>query len=1024
MNKQVISILSIVIFALVSNGVNILADSYNSNPAVSRPYMAERDLIEVMFEKDSQIRLRAGQLTDMSAGRSLDGLEDVLSGLAFAEWKRICDLSEEKIDQLEEIGESRSGRDLYNLNNTYRLRISSDADVWEISSRLEQLPEVILARPVPRPVQLPSPGYYIDSQFYLDPATATPTGMDAEYAWGHNGGKGQGVTVCDLEYGWTLYHSDISKGPGSQINPNPIALPPGETDDHGTAVIGMLVADVNSWGTTGICNQATLKTCGTYYGSPPEWNVPGALLYAIDALSPGDVILLEQQWDYSDPNTSHPDLIPIEWWLNYHPNSQSYNAVYAAIETAIAKGISVVEVGGNGGAPTTLTGIDTDNLTWYGNSGAVIVGAGGAFPGGSLPAGPEGDLERLNYSSYGSRFDLQGQGENVYTTGYGDLFNSDGLYYYFTRGFAGTSSAAPCVAGAIACCVGYWKANVSTSVPTPEYLRDLLIATGTPQVSPSSNHIGPRPDLRKAFDSIYLAYTWVDITTSPLNSSGYGTAWGDYDKDGDHDLYISSYNYGSRLYRNDGGGSFTTISGSPPGDLRDGLGVAWGDYDGDGDLDLYLGKGDGMANKLFRNDGNDTFVDVTSGPLGHTGDTFGVTWADYDKDGDLDIYMANFGSANKLLRNDGGGTFTDVTPTVLADPGNSTGVSWGDYDNDGDADIYLANNGSANKLFRNDGGGSFTDVTSGPLGDAGNTMGVTWGDTDNDLDLDLFLVTYNGNNKLLRNDGGGLFNDISSSPLSDFGYGYGCAMGDYDNDGDLDIYLAMGSSSGQSRLLRNEGGNSFVDAASNILKNYAPGTTTALADCDSDGDLDIFITNNNPYQNKLFENKIGTANHWIHVDVVGTESNTSGIGAKVKVVACGSTQIREIRAGSGLCSQNSLTAEFGLGMCRMVDSIIVTFPSDSVKIITNTPADQDVTIPETVTYICGDANSDQSVDVSDAVFIINYAFAGGTAPDPLESGDVNCDDSVDVSDAVYIINYAFAGGNTPCDTDGDGNPDC
>jgi hypothetical protein len=421
-----------IVLSIASSEHSLLAD--NPDSFAFKPYDAEDDLIEVMFVGDSKVRLRSGSLTDFSHFRALESLDQVLSELDFYSWRRICDLPEERLDQFESEGEANSNKDLYNLNNIYRLRIPKHENVWELSQKLEALPGIMLARPVPKPISLPLPGYYVDSQAYLDPASSTPTGIDAEYAWGHLGGKGSNVTICDLEYSWTYWHSDISKGPGSQINPNPISLPTGETEDHGTAVIGMLVSDVNSWGTTGICYESNLKTCGTYYGSPPEWNVPGALAYAINALSAGDVILLEQQWDYNDPNTSHPDLIPIEWWLDYHPHSQSYNGVYAAIETAIANGINVVEAGGNGGAPTTLVGINTDNLNWYGNSGAIIVGAGGAFTGGSLPAAPEGDLERVNYSSYGNRYDLQGQGENVDTTGYGDLYNSDGLYYYFTCG--------------------------------------------------------------------------------------------------------------------------------------------------------------------------------------------------------------------------------------------------------------------------------------------------------------------------------------------------------------------------------------------------------------------------------------------------------------------------------------------------------------------------------------------------------------------------------------------------------------
>ena len=237
----------------------------------------------------------------------------------------------------------------------------------------------------------------------------------------------------------------------------------------------------------------------------------------------------------------------------------------------------------------------------------------------------------------------------------------------------------------------------------------------------------------------------------------------------------------------------------PLGDTGNGRGVAWGDYDNDGDLDLYLANS-GQANQLFRNEGGGTFVDATSGPLGDTGNGRSVAWGDYDNDGDLDLYLANvrpgeqavpqrrwrhvrgryerpagryrewgwcgvgglrqrrgprplprqLGGANKLFRNDGGGTFADATSGPLGDAGSGRGVAWGDYDNDGDLDLYLANNG-ANKLFRNDGGGTFAAM-GGTLGDAGNGTGVAWGDYDNDGDLDLYLANFGGANKLFRNE--------------------------------------------------------------------------------------------------------------------------------------------------------------------------------------------------------------------------------------------------------------------------------
>jgi len=456
---------------------------------LGQPYPSEDDLIEVMFSPDSRVRLRGGSLVDLEAKRGLTGINQVLQGLAWSEWQPISDVPEARLDEIQARGQANTGQPVYNLNNIFRLRIPKGLDVWAVSSQLEALSGVILARPVPKPTPPPfPPPDYGGQQGYLRWSGASPSGIDADYAWTLPGGNGIGVTVCDLEYAWNYTHGDIIKAVGSQINSN--VADPGWGPEHGTAVIGELVADKNGWGTAGICYGAALKTCGTYYGLPaPVWNVPGAMAVAIANLSPGDVILLENQWEYT---TGSGNYIPIEWWLNYSPSTQTFNGVYAAITNAVALGIHVVEAGGNGA-------VNTGTLTWFGNSGAIIVGAGGAYVGGTYP---EGNLQKLSFSSYGPRFDLQGWGEDVVTTGYGFLYNADGPNLYYTGSFAGTSSASPIVAGAVACCMGYWKANFHAAVPAPTFLRSTLIATGTPQVTPPVGNIGPRPNLQAAIASL------------------------------------------------------------------------------------------------------------------------------------------------------------------------------------------------------------------------------------------------------------------------------------------------------------------------------------------------------------------------------------------------------------------------------------------------------------------------------------------------------------------------------------------
>ena len=455
------------------------------------PPPTEEDLIEVMFAQDSKVRLRDGALVDL-ATNALAGVDGVLQKLEWFEWYRICDVPEERLDEIQARGEANTGKPVYNLNNIYRLRIPKGHDVWAISQELEALPGIMLARPVPKPVPLPTPPNYVTSQGYLRPASSTPVGIDADYAWSQPGGNGAGVTVYDLEYSWNYNHADVTQAFGSQINPEAYYdADPGNVN-HGTAVIGELVSDNNGWGATGICYGASLKTCGTLFSPSGAWNVAGAIAYAInDALnnlSAADVILLEQQWPY----TGSGGYVPIEWYEIYSPEPQRFNPVYAAINNAVSNNIHVVEAGGNGN-------VNTDTLTWYGDSGAIIVGAGGVYPGGTWS---EGNLERLSFSSYGSRFNLQGWGEDVVTTGYGDLYNAEGVNYWYTNTFSGTSSASGIVAGAVAMVEGN---RLARDLPplSPAAMRSLLVATGTPQNLSVAGNIGPRPDLARALPTEY-----------------------------------------------------------------------------------------------------------------------------------------------------------------------------------------------------------------------------------------------------------------------------------------------------------------------------------------------------------------------------------------------------------------------------------------------------------------------------------------------------------------------------------------
>ncbi len=419
--------------------------------------------------------------------------------------------------------------------------------------------------------------------------------------------------------------------------------------------------------------------------------------------------------------------------------------------------------------------------------------------------------------------------------------------------------------------------------------------------------------------------SFVDVSDPPLDDVGNsgGVAWGDYDNDGDADLYLSNRGTANRLFRNDGGGTWVDATSEPLGDVANGNGVAWADYDNDGDLDLYLAN-NGSANRLFRNDGGGAFVDVTSTPLDDSAGGFGVAWVDYDNDGDVDLYLGNDGSANKLFRNDGG-TWVDATSVPLDSPERCRGLAWGDYDDDGDLDLYIANRGSANQLIRNDGGGAFADITTAPLDDVGNGNGVAWGDYDNDGDLDLYLANGTGQaNKLFRNEEGGAWVDATSAPLDDAGSGVGVAWGDYDNDGDLDLYLANDGSA--NKLLRNDGMGTFADVTDVPLDDGGNGRGVAWGDYDDDGDLDLYIANATS-SNRLIRTDLPDGQNWLQVELVGTVSNRAAIGARVDVLTDDTWHTRQVSGGSGYFSQDGLVASFGLGAAMLVDSLIVSWPS-------------------------------------------------------------------------------------------------
>lgn len=484
------------------------------------------------------------------------------------------------------------------------------------------------------------------------------------------------------------------------------------------------------------------------------------------------------------------------------------------------------------------------------------------------------------------------------------------------------------------------------------------------------------------------------------NGGSYGIAWGDYDNDGDQDLYVALFRGGSNLLKNRGNCIFDKV-GNEVGIVDDEIGgsIVWGDYDNDGDLDLYFVKDSG-PNRLYKNNGDGSFEEV-GGQAGvaDLGQGIAAVWGDCNNDGYLDLYMVNQNHPNRLYVNNKNGTFDEKGEQAGVNYSDfSRGVAWGDYDNDGDLDLYLAVDGAANRLYRNNGDCTFQNVAgSAGVATQGDSYGVAWGDYDNDGDLDLFVANHNQPNQLFRNNGNGTFAEVGRDAGINYnGLSNAIAWADFDNDGDLDLYVANADS--QANLLySNNGDGTFSEIGrSSGVNNRGYGTCAAWADCDNDGDLDLYVANDS-FENRLYRNDVGNGNHFLHIRTVGVKSNRDGIGTRARIVTGRLSQIREVNGGSGLQSQDSLPVEFGLGQTSIVDSVIIRWPGGVKQILTKVPADTFLTVtespnprpssPENLQPTAGDRQITLTWNANTELDFLRYRIYGGTSPHPTTKVD-------------------------------------
>lgn len=466
----------------------------------------------------------------------------------------------------------------------------------------------------------------------------------------------------------------------------------------------------------------------------------------------------------------------------------------------------------------------------------------------------------------------------------------------------------------------------------------------------------------------------------------------------------------SVLYHNNGDGTFTDVSATAGVDLKAmAIAPAWGDYDNDGYPDLFVacyGKNKLYHNNR---DGTFTDVSDNTGFGKEEGFWAGASWGDFNKDGFLDLYVCGYvkyhvvksmdtelqydvevpaslnpssfePERNLLLRNNGDGSFSEISAEAGVENinGRSLSAAWCDLDEDGWPDLYVANDVSDNVLYRNLGNSTFEEISHSALvADYRGAMGIGIGDWNGDEDLDMFVTHWIAQeNALYSNLKAQLQPAEAASPTplrfmdeaDRYGLGqialdyigFGTSFFDYNNDGKPDLYVVNGSTFQQNedptllepmqdQLFWNRNADEGFYDVSAVSGEYFTdmyvGRGSAYADYDNDGDLDLFVVNNNG-PGILLRNNGGNTHNWLKLDLRGVQSNASAIGARIRLVADGSVQIRQVGAQSSYCSQNSLIEHFGVGQGKKVDTLEIIWPSGNTQSFTSLPSNKTIRITE------------------------------------------------------------------------------
>ncbi len=490
-----------------------------------------------------------------------------------------------------------------------------------------------------------------------------------------------------------------------------------------------------------------------------------------------------------------------------------------------------------------------------------------------------------------------------------------------------------------------------------------LLVLASPVPSIAQNDSFPE-DITKFTDLKYQA------GLNPPIRLGQTAVWGDYNADGWLDIIITNINRGSRgpergrtrfrarsasnldtknksmfLFASRSGVEFNEISSVSELPDINAIASSWADYNNDGFPDLAVSTISSESPPLlFENINGISFLNVTeaSGLKNPNSPVSHVLWADFDRDGMVDLFQAGRGES-VLYRNRGDGSFQDVSDYMGLLQGMSTNSAvWFDYNNDGYPDIFLANSG-LNKLYINEGNGTFSDVTekSGVGGDFyWNTTSACTGDYNGDGFLDLYVTNIGKarSNALYRNNGDGTFEDVTwETNTGDVGDGRTCAWVDYDADGKIDLFTT--NHIRPTKLYKNQGDGVFVDVAQDVGVDSPFDVFAATwGDYNRDGFIDVYL--NGHIGTALMRNS-GNSNNSVTIELVGDGllSNSSAIGAYVEVSTPDGLQIREVSGGRGCCEQDMLALYFGVGKQNVVD-INVKWPSGRVCSFDNVSVDK------------------------------------------------------------------------------------